>query len=342
MSVSVVGTRRMPPWKPTEEGVFHDENRLNSEDLRILRAWEKGGQPKGPEVPAVAPAAEPPAEACDNLLRAPKPYVVTAGAEDEYRYFVVRNPYSETKWLRGVDPKPGNPRVVHHMTAFLDESGEAERKTKSLDGQPGYGSKNGGRFTPSAILGFWAPGMRKRSFPEGTAMKLPPNAAIVLQVHYVSTGKAECDSWSLGLRLADAPPSKPISTVLMERKPFTIPAGSDACEIVEEAPVLNDLTLYALMPHAHALARRMKAVAILPDGSKRCLVTIADWDPAWQSMYWFKTPMHLPKGARIRFAITYDNSPANLRNPNQPPRDVNYGEGIHDEMHLLGMLVTPD
>jgi hypothetical protein len=128
----------------------------------------------------------------------------------------------------------------------------------------------------------------------------------------------------------------------MEHKGFKIPAGAAACEIVEETPVLGDLTLHALMPHAHALARSMKAEAILPDGTKRPLVTIADWDPAWQSMYWFKTPMHLPKGARVRFAITYDNSAANLRNPHQPPQEVRHGEGTKDEMHLLGMLVTPD
>ncbi|RYG20417.1 hypothetical protein EON82_20265 [bacterium] len=343
MSASVIDSRRMPPWKPAEEGVFHDENRLSSEDLRILRAWEKGGRLKGPETPsAVTPVIEPAIEASDKILHPAKPYVVNAGAEDEYRYFVVRNPYSETKWLRCADLRPGNPRVVHHMTAFLDESGQAERVAKSADGQAGFASKNGGRFTPSAVLAFWAPGMTKRPFPEGTAMRLPPKAAIVLQVHYVSTGKAECDNWSLGLRLADAPPAKPIVTVLMERKDFKIPAGAAAHEIVEEIPVPRDVTLHALMPHAHALARGLKAEAILPDGTKRPLVTITDWDPAWQSMYWFKKPAQLPKGSKIRFAVTYDNSAANLRNPNQPPREVRHGEGAKDEMHLLGMLVTPD
>ena len=343
MSLRLADNRRMPPWKPTDKGVFHDENRLSSAEIDLLRAWDKAGSPEG--VPQGAPSAPsaPAPEATDAVLRPPKPFVVSAGAPDEYRYFVVENPYAETKWLRGTDLRPSNTHVVHHMTAFLDGSGEAARMSAANgDGQAGYASKNGGRFRPSAILGFWAPGMRNRAMPEGTAMELPPKARIVVQVHYVSTGRAEADRWSLGLRLADAPPRRAMVTSLVEGHRLEIPAGEAAYQAVEEQPVPSDTTVWAVMPHAHALARRMVAEAILPDGARRPLITIGDWDPAWQSMYWFKEAVRLPKGSRVRFTVTYDNSEANPRNPHLPPRAVHWGEGSQDEMLLLALLTTRD
>lgn len=346
MSTQVVESRRMPPWKPTDKGVFHDENRLTDAEIRMLKAWDKAGRPKGPEMPAattnpdyVAPCADP----SDKVLKPARPYVVAAGAEEEYRYFVLANPYAETRWLRSVDLKPGNPQVVHHMTAFLDSSGAADRMAAAnKDGRGGYSAKHGGKFQPTAILGFWAPGMQNRPMPEGTAMELPPKCRIVVQVHYVSNGKAEADPWSLGLRLADGPPKQAMVTGLVERSILDIPAGAAAHEVVQEETVPQDVTLWALMPHAHKLARRMKAEAILPNGGRRPLIAIADWDPAWQSLYWFKDPLRLPKGTKVRFTIAYDNSEANLRNPSSPPKAVHWGEAACDEMMMLAFLFTRD
>lgn len=345
MSMQVIDSRRMPPWKPTETGIFHDENRLTAGEIGLLKAWDKAGSPKGPEVApeVVSPEVAVDLGEPDKVLQPARPYVVAGGAEDEYRYFVVRNPYTETKWLRGIDLKPGNVRVVHHISAFIDSTGTAERlAAENKDGQAGYPSKNGGKFQPASILGFWAPGMKARPMPEGTAMELPPGARIVVQVHYVSTGKAETDRWSLGLRLAEGPPKKAMITGLVERIKLDIPAGAAACEVVQEETVPADVTLWALMPHAHGIAKQMRAEAILPNGVHRPLIAIADWDPAWQSMYWFKEAVRLPKGTKVRFVVTYDNSAANLRNPNQPPRPIHWGEAARDEMMLLAFLFTRD
>lgn len=39
-----------------------------------------------------------------------------------------------------------------------------------------------------------------------------------------------------------------------------------------------DVDLLSVYPHAHFLARQVDAVAILPDGVRRPLIRIADWD----------------------------------------------------------------
>jgi len=74
--------------------------------------------------------------------------------------------------------------------------------------------------------------------------------------------------------------------------------------------------------------------AILPDGTRQCMIQIPDYDFNWQGTYLYRTPLALPKGARVHIDAHYDNSTENLRNPNTPPKDVRYGEASTDEMCL--------
>ena len=48
----------------------------------------------------------------------------------------------------------------------------------------------------------------------------------------------------------------------------------------------------------------------------------------------------LPKGTRLDGELTYDNSAANLRNPNNPPKRVTWGEQSTDEMGSVGLQVV--
>jgi hypothetical protein len=76
----------------------------------------------------------------------------------------------------------------------------------------------------------------------------------------------------------------------------------------------------------------MKAVATLPDGSTRPLLWIKDWDFNWQDAYQYRDPLTLPKGTRISAELIYDNSAENVRNPNNPPQRVWWGEQSTEEM----------
>src|ERR1035437_6982161 len=51
--------------------------------------------------------------------------------------------------------------------------------------------------------------------------------------------------------------------------------------------------------------------------------------------------MPLPKGTRLDGELTYDNSSGNYRNPNTPPRRVQWGENSTDEMGSLLLNVAP-
>jgi len=85
----------------------------------------------------------------------------------------------------------------------------------------------------------------------------------------------------------------------------------------------------------HLLGREMRVEAELPDGTKKTLIWINDWDFKWQDTYHYKTPVKLPRGTRVIVYAYYDNSEKNPNNPNKPPKDVTWGERTQDEMCLV-------
>ncbi len=82
--------------------------------------------------------------------------------------------------------------------------------------------------------------------------------------------------------------------------------------------------------------------AKLPDGNYLPLITINDWDVNWQGTYQFAKPIRLPKGTVVCLHAVYDNSAGNPLNPNDPPREVRWGEQTTDEMCLCGLQVYTD
>jgi len=79
----------------------------------------------------------------------------------------------------------------------------------------------------------------------------------------------------------------------------------------------------------------------LPDGSKKWLIRIPDWNPDWQAVYHYREPLFLPKDSLIHMRYHYDNSAANPRNPNHPPRRVRGGNQSTNEMGHLWLQILP-
>src|SRR6185503_5553566 len=166
---------------------------LTESEIALLKQWAADGAPKGDtaKVPATPKFSSDWALGQpDMVASADRPFKVGAEGDDVYRNFVIKTDFKETKWISAMDVKPGNPRVVHHVIAFLDETGASEKLvSRTDDGQPGYSSFGGVGFIPSGALGGWAPGLRARFAPEGTAFELKPGTRIVLQTHYHKSGK---------------------------------------------------------------------------------------------------------------------------------------------------------
>lgn len=344
-AVEAIKSKIMPPWKAVQGfGDFRDENRLTPEQVATIERWQQQGMPSGdlakaPNTPAANAGwtlGKP-----DLVLEPSKPYSLGPEGSDEYVNFVIPTNYTDTKWVTAIDVRPGNNRVVHHVIAFLDAKGSTKRLAQREGGE-WYRSFGGIGTIPSGSLGGWAPGLKAQFTPAGTGLRLEPGSTVVLQIHYHRTGKVETDKTKLGLYFSKVPVTSEMHLAWYLDPRVNIPAGENNYRIVQRHVTQRDTTFYSVMPHMHLLGRTMTATAALPGGKVIPLIKIDDWDFNWQLSYCFKQPIRLPKGTTITIEATYDNSAENVRNPNDPPQRVRFGEQTNDEMFLMIAGYTVD
>jgi Tfp pilus assembly protein PilF len=338
---AVTAARVMPPWKPLAgKGEFQDERRLTDGELETLQAWVAAGAPEGnnrdlprqlaPEVQAGASRWQ--LGAPDLVVTMAEAYAVPADGADVFRTFVVPIPTDRPRYVRALEFRPGNARVVHHANLGVDRT-RSSRQLDARDAEPGYagGMERDARYPEGQLLG-WTPGQAAHAVPDGTQWRLEPGSDLVVQLHLQPTGKREAVQVSAGFYFTDTPPTRSPVGLRLGSETIDIAAGNDAYAISDRYLVPVDVDVFAVQPHAHNLARHMQATAILPDGSQRWLFAIDDWDFRWQDVYRYVTPIALPKGSVIAMVYVYDNSDRNPRNPHHPPARVVWGQNTSDEM----------
>jgi tetratricopeptide (TPR) repeat protein len=343
--VEVTASRVMPPWPPEPgHGVFAGERRLTEAEMSTIKRWVDGGAIEGnerdlpprPEWKQGWQLGTP-----DVVISMKEPYTVPAAGPDVFRKFVLPIPIDGTKYVRGIEFRPGNARVLHHAIMHLDPTGEAQQLAHA-DHDPGAG---GMLFTegisPEGHFLGWSPGVMPSLSPPDLAWPLERGTALILQLHLMPTGKAEPIQASVGLFFAAAPPSRVGMGLQLGSYLIDIPPG-ERSYVVEDSYVLPvDVELHSIYPHAHYLGKQIRAFAVLRNGTKKPLIWIKDWDFYWQGEYRYASPVALPKGTTIAMEYEYDNSETNPRNPNRPPVRVRYGGQSGDEMANLWMQVVP-
>jgi peroxiredoxin/mono/diheme cytochrome c family protein len=337
--------RSMPPWKPEAHyGEFQKERRLTNEQISLIARWVDEDAPLGD------PNDLPPTRKFEDGWTLGKPdmvvemseeYEIGPTGEDEYRHFVIPTNFDEDMYVQAIDIMPGNRKTVHHVIAFVDNTGVA-RQLDARDPGPGYNSFGSPGFPPVSMLGAWAPGMTPTVLPKGTGYRLPKGADIVLQIHYYRTGKTERDRSKVALYFTKEPNPEMVSIAWILNTWFRLPPGAERHEVKAAWIAPRDARVVAILPHMHLLGKEMKITAYPPNGDPIPLVWIKNWDFNWQDNYHFKEPITLPKGTRVEVIAYYDNSEKNPRNPNSPPKPVTWGEKTSDEMCLALMSVVGD
>jgi Flp pilus assembly protein TadD len=348
---TVTANRYMPPWKADpRDGPFVGQHPLRRAEIRLLRDWVDAGAPEGQSSVDSRPssaAGRPPwtngwqLGKPDLVITLPQPYTLPAEGTDAFHIFVLPIPVDSVRFVRGLEFRPGNPKVVHHANIRIDST-PASRRLDDADPGPGYS----GLIARSAIypdghfLG-WTPGQVAPLLPKDLAWRLDRHTDLVVELHMQPSGKVEQVAPSIGLYFGDQPPTHIPAMLRLGRQNIDIPAG-DAKYVVTDAYTLPvDVELEAVQPHAHYRARDVRGEATLPDGTRKPIIDIADWDFRWQHVYRFVTPMPLPKGTKVSMRYTYDNSSANSRNPQRPPVRARWGQRSTEEMGDLWLQVLP-
>ncbi|MDE2125746.1 MAG: redoxin domain-containing protein [Armatimonadetes bacterium] len=344
-------TGAMPPWKPAEgfgcRFVNASQRTLTSNELAAIRKWAENGAPEGD--PAVAPhmpnyprgwqIGKP-----DMILQASAPFHVPADGADIYRNFVVHTNFTQDRYLSAVEVHPGNRAVVHHIIVYIDGNRVSDRLDgRDHDGQPGYTSFGGPGFIPTGMLAGWAPGNEPVHLPQGIGIFVPKHANLVIQVHYHKNGEAQTDLSQIGLRFARHTIQQTINSIWLINFFFKIPPGDANYTCTAQTTVTRNMHLRAVTPHMHLLGRQMKIWADLPNGTRKDIIWIKDWDFNWQMSYGLRQPIELPKGTVLHLWASYDNSNDNPRNPNLGHlKPVGWGENTTDEMCIAFLSVTSD
>jgi Flp pilus assembly protein TadD/mono/diheme cytochrome c family protein len=345
---AVTRSRFMPPWLPSPgELRFADELRLSDAEIARIQEWVEQGTTEGD--PADLPARPQFAEGWqlgkpDVIVKAIKAYTLPASGTDNYWNFVFRAPVDRARWLKAMEIRPGDKRLVHHANVLVDRGQTARHQEK----EPGEGF--GGMeltiesevFDPDSHFLFWKPGSVPYVEPDGMALRLDKNTDLILNTHLQPSGKPEGIQPTLGLYFTDKPATlHPILLQMENDRMLDIPAGAKNFLVTDEFTLPVDVDVLAIYPHAHYLGKDMQAIATLPNGTSKTLIHIPDWNLNWQAVYRYAQPVPLPKGTTISMKFRYDNSEDNVRNPNDPPQRVVGGNRAVDEMAHLWLQVLP-
>ncbi len=345
---AVTRSRYMPPWLPEHGyGDFEGERRLTDAEIRVLSEWAAAGAPQGPE--SVLPEAPRFTSGWqlgtpDLVLESLSAFTAPAAGADVYWNFVLKPGITSARYVRAVEIRPGNRNVVHHANLLVDRAGASHlRETTSGQGFPGMDLEiMRSPFDPPGHFLFWKPGSVPHEEPPGFVWRLDPSDELVLNVHMHPSGKPEPVRPAIGLYFSDQPPTRfPLLVELENDEALDIPPGASDFLAKDDFRLPLDVDALGIYPHAHDLGKRLEAYATLPDGSRKWLIRIPDWDPAWQAVYYYREPVFLPKDTVISMRFHYDNSAGNPRNPNQPPKRVRAGNQTTDEMSALWLELLP-
>jgi Tfp pilus assembly protein PilF/mono/diheme cytochrome c family protein len=344
----VTKSRTMPPWLPEPQQLkFADEQRLSDAEIDRIAKWVEQGAVEGD--PKDFPPSPKFVEGWrlgkpDLILTATKAFTLPSSGTDTYWNFIFPIPIQRTRWVKAIEIRPGDKRYVHHANILVDRAEESRKR----ETEPGAGF--GGMeiriesqvFDPDSHLLFWKPGTVPAAEPDDMALRLDKGTDLILNTHLQPSGKPEVIQPSIGLYFTDQPATKfPMLLQLENDAKLDIPPGEKNFVVSDDFTLPVDVDLMAIYPHAHYLGRDIQAFATLPDGTKKTLIHIPQWNLNWQAVYRYAEPVLLPKGTTVSMRYSYDNSDDNPMNPNHPPVRVVGGNRSTDEMCHLWLQVLP-
>lgn len=349
---AVTRIRFMPPWLPEPGyGNFVGQRRLTEDEIQTIQRWVQQGALEGDPKDKPAPPSfvegwqlgKP-----DLELTLPRAYILPARGDagrDVFRNFVVPVPVAGVRYVRAIEFRPGNPQIFHHANILVDRN-ESSRRLDGQDGQPGFAGMDleieSDHFDPDSHFLFWKPGTSPSAESDGIPWRLDPGTDLVLNLHMRPDGKPETIQPQIGLYFTDQPPTQfPMLLQLENDRALKIPPGDKRFVVTDEFKLPLDVELLAIYPHAHYVGKDIQGFATLPDGKRKWLIWIKDWNFDWQGVFRYQHPILLPRGTTLHMRWTYDNSVDNVRNPYHPPRLIVGGNQATDEMSHLWVQVLP-
>jgi hypothetical protein len=342
----VVLDRRMPPWHGVlnpKYGHLANDQRLTAPELETLVAWIDGGAKEGNQADAPPPVNWPgPAEWTigkpDYVYKMTEPFRVPKSGALEYQFFRVRLDQDQDRWFRGIEIRPGQREVVHHITLHIAPS----LKDQKFAGFATMAQLYGLNAERANLINDYVPGdtYNAKRYPPDQAVLIPKHSDLIFEVHYTPNNReAVSDQSMVAFQWASGPPQQEILTKIF-RKPagrFRIPPHDPHRRMEDAYYFGKDVVIEAIRPHFHLRGKsyRLERIEREPETDevvkRETILSVPVFDPAWQRTYELATPFLLPAGTELLAAAVFDNSSLNPNNPN-PSQEVVWGQQITDEM----------
>ena len=305
--------RHMPPWRAVPGyGHFANDIALTNRELVLLVSWMEGGGPKTREQGLIVNLDQGFTPEEERLtgnferwqLGEPdllKPLAVSAlapGQGDEVRRVTIDLGLTSDAWVRALEFKPGDRRVVRAAVFSLEETGQ--------------------------WLGSWTPWHGVTTLPENTAYRVPAGSHVVAEIHYRVLNEAVEDRSRLGMYFAQEPPAhSPRDLVVKITEQNTEGASRPQIRrFIGSVRLPADVHLLAFKPEVQGI-ESVEVVAKKPDTTTDVLLLVRDVLPAWPTPYILEEPVQLPENTELR--VTYYSS---LDAQQPPPADLAFTASV--------------
>jgi len=318
MMQEVILARRMPPWDADPHyGHFANERALSLAETRSLLRWIEQGAPRGegqdPLPDSVRPAEDWPLGKPDYVIRLTRPEQIPATGVIDLRHQILDSPFTNDVWIGALDVKPGNRKVLHHVTLRTVYPGQTLADAVPIAG--------------------WNPGHESRRFPEGTGKHFKPGVKFHIDLHYTTIGTPETDQTEVGFYVLPCQPKMTLEARAAWEADFSIPPGEPDLKASALVPFEQEMWLYDLRPHMHYRGSWFKFELLYSNGQHETLLSVPRFDFNWQTTYVLAEPKRVPAGTWMLCTGGFDNSARNPGNPD-PTKRLRWGEQSWDEMFI--------
>lgn len=329
---TAISNGSMPPWTPDPNyKSFVHQRVMKQSDKNTVLQWIANNTPSGdlrfaPPAPNYSSSSQ---LVSPNISLTIPTYTVTSNS-DEYHNFVLPSGISAINYIKEIEVLPGNPSIVHHVLVFEDST----TNPISPSSVGGTGS------SASRLLFGFTPGAQPYYTPVGTGLKLNANTRIILQIHYAPGSQGQTDATTINIKTTTMTQRQIFVSFLLNHTttitngPLYIPANQTRT-FNEQFTVPGAQTFLYAFPHMHLIGKSIESYGTTASGATIPIVKIPNWQFHWQDNFVFPNAIKIDSGTTLKAQAYYDNTVNNTENPNNPPQDVNLGEGTNDEMMLV-------
>jgi hypothetical protein len=324
-----VASREMPPWhldKTVGIRQYKNDRSLSDDEIAAVVRWAESGAPQGnpadmPKPLTFRPEAEWFIGEPDLKVTTDNDFVMYPRGPDWWIDQFGEVTLTEDRWIKAMEIKPSNPKIVHHAVVYAIEPDAPE-------GTPETGVQ----------LHEYAVGKYGDIFGENTGRLLKAGTRLRYDMHYFAVGSEQHNKTTIAFKFypKGVTPKYQVRSLPIRNTP------NDELEVPPNTVVRTDgyfrlprnARLDAFQPHMHMRGRGMTLEAIDPASNRTQILSSVDhFDFNWHINYVYADAVAplLPAGTMLHMIGVHDNTSANRRNPD-PNMWVGFGERSVDDM----------